>query len=236
MKRYLVIGGTGGIGLATAKILVGGNNDVIVCGRKPPRGDMAGEYRQLDVTESAKVGEILGNIVKSWPAIDGLVYSTGVTTGVKSLEDFDLEEWNRVWATNVTGALLCLKYVYPALREAKGRVVVVGSVASRIGGRLSGIEYTITKSALSGLVKHLAIQWAQEGILVNSVLPGMTRTPMLEDSVPAEVIEKIGERIPLGRIAEPAEIARAVEFLLSESNHYVTGVGLDVSGGLYLSS
>ena len=121
------------------------------------------------------------------------------------------------------------------LKKAKGRVVVVSSIASRTYSQLSGFEYTVTKAGLSGLVRQLAMEWANDTVLINTIFPSMVETPMLSENVAPSVLESIKGEIPLRRIANPTDIAPVIEFLISDKNTYITGSGIDINGGQFLS-
>ena len=146
-----------------------------------------------------------------------------------------MDEYLKVHNVNLLGAMLVFKYAYPLLKKARGRVVVVSSFASRTYSKFSGFEYTVTKSGLSGLVKQLSIEWANDGILINTVFPSMVDTPMLRKNVDLDFLSSVESTIPLGRIAQPEEISSAIEFLISERNTYITGCGIDINGGQFLS-
>ncbi len=229
-KNVLIVGGTSGIGNQTAKYLVAQGYDVIISGRTQLISDDL-KYLYLDVCDEKSVQELFLNI----RSLDAIVYAAGITTKQKNINEFDKDIFNNIMDVNVSGLLLCLKYSYKFLKESKGKVVVVNSLASRTYSQFSGVEYTISKSALNGLVKQLAVEFAKDGVLINSVLPSMTATPMLVKNVDKKLLESIEAQIPLGRIADPLEIAKAIEFLLSENNTYMTGSGLDINGGLYLN-
>ena len=233
--RIIIVGGASGIGLCTAEHLLSGHYSVEILDVNVRNERVSDElvHRRLDILDESSVRQVIYSIAGETDRIDGLVYTAGITSRRKSIEDFDKKEWVKVLSTNVTGVLLCLKYAFPLLRNANGRIVVVGSVAARMGTRLSGLEYTISKTALSGLVKQVALDWAPLGILINAVHPSMTATPMLFKNVTPDVIRDIEQRIPLGRIALPEEIAEVIEFLISAKNTYITGSGIDINGGLF---
>ena len=130
---------------------------------------------------------------------------------------------------------MTFKYAFHSLKDSKGKVVVVNSIASRTGSKLSGFEYTTSKAGLSGLVKQLAVDWAVDGVLINSVFPSMVGTPMLYENNEPSDLKLIENQIPLGRIAQPIEIARLIEFLISDKNTYMSGSGIDINGAQYLS-
>ena len=105
--------------------------------------------------------------------IDSVIYSAGITSNKKNIQKFNTSEYHKVHDVNILGAILTLKYAYPLLKKTKGKVVIISSLASRSYSKLSGFEYTVTKAGLSGLVKQLAIEWSKDGILINTIFPGM---------------------------------------------------------------
>ncbi len=226
----VIIGGTSGIGFETAKYLDGKAKEVLIGGRNQPK-EFGPIYKYIDVTDEENVKSFFGDIEK----IEGLVYSTGITTKQKSILEFDQNIWQNIVDVNVTGALLVLKYAYPKLVKAKGKIVIVNSFACRTYSAFSGVEYTMSKSALSGMVKQLSIEFAKDGVVINSIFPSMTATSMLIENVDKEKLNNIEKSIPLKRIAKPIEVAQAIEFLLSENNSYMTGCGLDLNGGQFLN-
>ena len=207
--------------------------DVIVGSRKRTPSIENLNYEEIDVTSEQSVKLFFSSLKVN--KIDSIIYSAGTTTSKKSVEDFNVKEYLRVHDVNILGALLTLKYAYPLLKKAQGRVVIINSIAARTYSKFSGVEYTITKSGLSGMVKQLAIEWANDNVLINSIFPSMADTPMLRKNVDQTVLEPIENEIPLKRIAKPLEIASAIEFLISENNTYMTGSGLDINGGQYLN-
>jgi len=240
MKRnaILIVGGGSGIGLSTAEYL-SNKGYAVVNADKTMKDQQINDHVHhlyIDVLNETSVRNAIQSTVSIFENIDGLIYTVGVSAKKKSVEDFDKKNWEKIFNVNVTGLLFCLKYAFPFLKKCHARIVVVGSVAIRMGTRLSGFEYTISKTALSGLVKQFAIDWASDDILINAVHPSMTATPMLTNSVDPLTIEEIEKKIPLGRIAEPVEIARLIEFLVSKDNTYITGGGFDINGGLFLNA
>jgi NAD(P)-dependent dehydrogenase (short-subunit alcohol dehydrogenase family) len=229
----IIIGGTSGIGLETARFLRKKGYDVIVGSRNQRKDEMGFNFEPIDVSNESSIEQFFRSI--AFKHIDSLVYSAGITTNQKRIQDFDAEEYRKVHNVNLLGVILTLKYAFPLLKKAKGKVVIVSSFASRTYSQFSGFEYTVSKAGLSGLVKQLAIEWAKDGVLINNVFPSMVETPMLLRNVEASELRAIENSIPLGRIAQPIEIATAIEFLLGESNSYITGAGLDINGGQFLS-
>lgn len=233
VKNSVIIGGTSGIGLETARYLKDLGYDVIVGGRSKLRNEVGIACESIDVTNESSVERFFSSI--SVDHIDSIIYSAGITTNKKDIQDFEVDEYRKVHDVNLLGAILTLKYAFPLLKKAKGKVVIISSLASRTYSQFSGFEYTVTKAGLSGLVKQLAIEWANEGILINTIFPGMVETPMLRENVHLSVLESIESAIPLARIAKPEEVASVIEFLVGKGNTYITGAGIDINGGQFLS-
>ena len=233
-NRVIIIGGTSGIGLVTAQYLKNKGYVPIVAGRRSV--DLEGiETCKVDVCSEESVAGLFNVSLKQYDDINALVYAAGIAAPQKKVENFDKDLWDNIIATNVTGALLTLKYSFNVLKRNRGRVAIVNSLAARRCSELSGMEYTASKAALGALVRQLSIEWASDNVLINSVYPGMTMTPMLTENVSKSKLKEIEEKIPLGRIARPEEIARAIEFLINPENTYITGTGVDVCGGQYLN-
>ena len=205
----------------------------IIGGRSKRDKDEGLVCEYIDVTKENSIEQFFSSI--NVDSLDSLIYSAGVTTKRRGIEAFDVSDYLKLHDVNLLGAILTLKHAYPLLKKAKGKVVVVNSFASRTYSQFSGFEYTITKSGLSGMVKQLAIEWAKDEVLINAVFPSMVETSMLRSSVDESTLQAIEKEIPLGRVAKPREIASAVEFLVSDKNTYMTGAGIDINGGQYLS-
>jgi len=232
-KNVVIIGGTSGIGLDTALYLKSRGYSVLVGSRNNIKEDAAVDYLKIDVTDELSIGHFFNSI--PFKSIDSIIYSAGITMPQKSIQNFDKNEYMKVHDVNLLGAILILKYAYPLLKETKGKAVIVNSIASRAYSKLSGFEYTVTKAGLSGLVKQLAVEWAKDTVLINSINPSMVETPMLKENINPDALKLIENQIPLGRIAKPIEIAKVIEFLISDKNTYITGAGVDINGGQFLT-
>lgn len=233
-KHIVIVGGTSGLGLASAEYLLDKGYNVMVLGRNQPQTKKNLSFHQVDVTDELSLKAFFDENKIS--EIDGLIYSAGLSIKQKPINKFSSSEYSKIHDVNLLGALLTFKYSYDFLRRSKGRVVIVNSIAARTYSEFSGIEYTITKSGLSGLVRHLAVDWAKDSILINSVFPSMIDTPMLKDRLSTKEINQIHKSIPLGRIASTSDVIDAIEFLISDRNTYITGSGIDLNGGKFLSS
>jgi len=229
----LVLGGTSGIGLATARHLQKNHYKVVVAGRNTSSvKDIETIY--CDVLSESSVKNCFELIDKLDPLV-GLVYSAGITVARKSIDQFEEKTWLNVLNTNVTGLFFSLKHAFPHLMDSRGSVVVINSLAGRTYSKSSGVEYTASKAALGGVVRHLAIEWAEKGVRINSVYPGPVDSPMLRNNLSAEHIRNLELSIPMGCLSSLEEVAGTVTFLLDHKNTHLTGVGIDVSGGEVLT-
>jgi len=232
-RNIIIIGGTSGIGLATARYLNESNYNVVVAGRYKIEDEKEINYFHIDVTSESSINKFFSSI--PFDHVDGVIYSAGATTNKKNIVDFEINTYLKVHDVNLLGAKLVLKYAYPLLKTSKGKVVIVSSFASRTYSQFSGFEYTVTKAGLSGLVKQLAVEWGSDQILINTIFPSMVKTPMLVENVDKDALKSIESTIPLGRIAKSEEISAVIEFLIGDRNTYITGAGIDVNGGQFLS-
>ena len=232
-KGAVIIGGTSGIGLETALYLKKCGYKVLIGGRSESKDKINFSYKHIDVTSISSIKNFFSSVPLNY--LGSVIYSAGISSNTKNIQKFNVNEYRKVHDVNILGAILTLKYSYPLLKKTKGKVVIISSLASRTYSKLSSFEYTVTKAGLSGLVKQLAIEWAKDGILINTIFPGMVKTSMLSKSVKPNSLKRIESLIPLGRVARPMEIATAIEFLISEKNTYITGSGVDINGGQFLS-
>lgn len=233
-KTLLILGGSSGIGFECANYLKSiGYNILIASRNKPNNSDLSHIF--VDINDEVSIKKLFIYIEELNLNLYGIIYSIGITKEKTSIENFDINDFNKIISTNVTGLLLSLKYAHRFLKASEGRVVVINSLAARTYSKISGIEYTISKTALSGLVRQLSIEWAKDNILVNSIYPSMVKTKMLENALTKDEIQELTSNIPLGRLVTAIEIAKSVAFLLDQDISFMTGSRIDINGGLYLN-
>lgn len=223
-KHALVTGGTRGIGRAIADELRALGARVTVVARSP-----APDAIEADVTSAAGRARIVAAITEP---LHILVHNAG--SNVRSpLVGYDDATIEKLIALNLTAPLLLSRDLHPRLRDARGASVVhVGSVAGHVA-LPTGVAYAAAKAGLAQAARTLALEWARDGIRVNTVAPWYTRTPLVEPVLSRpEALAAILARTPMNRIAEPREVATAVAFLAMDASSYITGQCLAVDGGM----
>jgi len=245
----LVTGSTAGIGLETARMLVAEGARVVINGRDADRADQAradvGAELAVacDLSEPGAADDLVAKTAKALGPVQCLVNNVGEAYQV-GFEELTDEQWDQMWRLNVMSYVRCIRAVLPGMKEAGAGTIV--NVSSTAGKRPStGMpNYSVTKAAVLSLSRLVADLYAKHGIRCNAVAPGPTATPAwlgdggLADQQAAasiktrlQVLEAVGAGRPLGRLAEPAEIASVITFLCSERASYVTGSAWSADGG-----
>jgi 3-oxoacyl-[acyl-carrier protein] reductase len=188
---------------------------------------------KCDVTDSEQVRETVDRVVDELGSVDTLVNNAGTLDHLGQLSDQSPDLWDRDLAVNLTGAFNCAQAVWPHMRERGwGRIVNMASVAGTLGG-FGQASYSTTKAGLLGLTKSLALEGARHGITCNAIVPGVIGTEAFNFGNP-EMNERMVKRTAFRRAGEPQDVANAIAFLCSDLASYITGVGLNVSGGIEL--
>lgn len=242
-KTVIVTGAGSGIGAATAKRFGDEGANVAMCGRSRGRLDkiastMAPErtmVTEADVADPQAVKRLIEAAVSRFNRLDCLVNNAGVVA-FGPLTDMSDEDWRRVMAVDVDGVFYCTREAVSHLAKTKGNIVNVSSV-SGIGGDWMMAAYNAAKGAVTNMTRSLALELGAQGIRVNAVNPSLTRTGMTTElERDHALMAKFIERIPLGRPAEPEDVADVIAFLASDDARFVTGVNLPVDGGVSASN
>ncbi len=232
----LVTGGGSGIGLATCARLAREGFAVAALDLDPAAAaGTAVLTAECDVTDEASVGAALDAVTSRLGPVDVLVNNAGITGSRQAARchETPVEEWDQVLAVNVRGPFLCSRAVLPSMMaRGSGHIITIASVAGLVAfpGRCA---YTASKGAALMLTRSIAVDYAAAGIRANAVCPGMVYTPMTAWRLDQpELRSAVEERIPVGRVATPDEIADAVALLASGRLGYMTGHPLIVDGGM----
>ena len=206
------------------------NNDKVVEEIRAAGGEAIAVY--LDLAQADSIREAFQEALAACGRIDVLVNNAGITKDALSMR-MKPEDWNLVLQINLSGAFLCAQQVIPGMmRERWGRIVNISSVVGLMGN-IGQANYVASKAGLIGLTKTLALELASRNITVNAVAPGLIETDMTR-VLPEEIKQKMLARIPLARMGQPADVAAAVRFLVSDAASYITGQVLSVNGGMYM--
>lgn len=245
----LVTGSTAGIGLETARLLAAEGAAVAVCGRdtnrvEAARADVGAGYGTVcDLADPRGPQALVAGVEEALGPVDCLVNNVGLAVQT-SFEELDDADWDSMWQLNVMSYVRAIRAVVPSMRSrGSGRIVNVSSTAGKRPS--TGMpNYTVTKAAVLSLSRLVADLYAKDGVLCNAVCPGPTLSPAwlgdggLADQASArtgksreEILAGVGRGRPLGRMAEPAEIASVIAFLCSDRASYVTGAAWSADGG-----
>lgn len=228
-RRAVVTGGGTGIGLATVQLLMQKGWRVTALGLERANDFPEGaRFLEGDVTDP----DVLHTVFSDVDSLNALVTAAGI---LRFAEEWEPDAFDRVLSVNVTGLLTCAQAAVPALQAGSGSIVTIASMWSWFGNPVAP-AYGASKGAVAALTRSLAVAWAQHGVRVNAVAPGWVET-RLSEGARSDPKRKaaIDKRIPMGRWAQPSEIASVIDFLLSDAASYVNGAILPVDGG-YLAN
>jgi NAD(P)-dependent dehydrogenase (short-subunit alcohol dehydrogenase family) len=237
----VVTGGGSGIGLATARRLAAEGAHVVIgdvdAGRgKTAADEVGGLFVQVDVTSEEQVTVLFADAVAAYGGLDIAFNNAGISPADDdSILVTGLDAWRRVQEVNLTSVYLCCKAAIPHMQaRGRGSIINTASFVARMGAATSQISYTASKGGVLAMSRELGVQFAREGIRVNALSPGPVNTPLLQELFAADP-ERAARRlvhVPMGRFAEPAEIAAAVAFLASDDSSFITAAEFLVDGGI----
>ncbi|MFE3193007.1 3-oxoacyl-ACP reductase [Nocardia sp. NPDC059240] len=237
----VVTGGGSGIGLATVRRFAQEGAKVVVADIDATSGEAAaaevgGLYVKVDVTDEAQVEALFQTAFDTYGGVDIAFNNAGISPPEDdSILTTGLEAWKRVQEVNLTSVYLCSKYaIQHMLERGKGSVINTASFVAVMGAATSQISYTASKGGVLAMSRELGVQFARQGIRVNALCPGPVNTPLLQELF-AKDPERAARRlvhIPVGRFAQPEEIAAAVAFLASDDSSFITASQFLVDGGI----
>jgi NAD(P)-dependent dehydrogenase (short-subunit alcohol dehydrogenase family) len=249
-QTVVVTGAAGGLGLAIAEAMLDAGANLVLSDvdgaqlaaaveRLRPRAGGALHAVVADVADAAQVDALIDTALRRHGAIDAVFANAGISAGrgfvadEGRLENVDLDAWNRVLAINLSGVLTTLRAAArPMKARRSGRIVVTSSIAGLRAEAMSGYAYVASKAAVNNLVRQAAVELAPYNVRVNAIAPGPFATGINGGRLRLpEVAERMKTYIPLGRIAEPAEIQGLALLLASNASSYMTGAVIAVDGG-----
>lgn len=239
-KTVVVTGGSRGIGLELARLLLEQKVRVVICGRKQEGLDTAtselnaGEDLlaiQAHIAKEEDVENLFDKTIENFGRLDVLINNVGMNI-VTALVDADFSLWQKIIDSNLSGTFLCSRKAGKIMRDQKkGKIVSISSIAGRRAAPAMGI-YGVAKAGIEMMTKVLALELAPFNIQVNAVAPSMVRTKFSQPFWSnKDLYDQIVKAIPLGRIAEPKEVVHAALFLCSEASDFITGQTILVDGG-----
>jgi NAD(P)-dependent dehydrogenase (short-subunit alcohol dehydrogenase family) len=237
----VVTGGGSGIGLATSRRFAAEGAKVVVVDVNEDAGraaadEVGGDFVACDVSDEDSVAALFDGVAAQHGRVDVAFNNAGISPpDDDSILVTGLDAWERVHRVNLTSVYLCCKHVLPHMRrQGKGAIVNTASFVALMGAATSQIAYTASKGGVLALSRELGVQFAREGIRVNALCPGPVATPLLMELF-AKDPERAARRlvhVPMGRFAQPEEIAAAVAFLASDDASFITASAFLVDGGL----
>ncbi|NNG37410.1 3-oxoacyl-ACP reductase [Nakamurella aerolata] len=244
-KVAVVTGGASGIGLASVRRFVDEGARVVIGDLADDAGGQLAEqlggpevarYVHVDVTEPEQVAELFRVASDEFGSVDIAFNNAGISPPEDdSILDTDLAAWRKVQDVNLTSVYLCCKAVLPyMLEQGRGSIINTASFVAVMGAATSQISYSASKGGVLSMSRELGVQFARQGVRVNALCPGPVNTPLLQELFAAdpERAERRLVHVPMGRFAEPAEIANAVLFLASDESSFITANAFLVDGGI----
>ncbi|WP_439489827.1 SDR family NAD(P)-dependent oxidoreductase [Algoriphagus sp.] len=242
-RTVIITGGTSGIGKATALYFAKNGYKVVVTSRNPnkeaeiledfEKEEATVTFYELDVTKEELVKEVINKTVAKFGKLDSIVNNSGISLGNAILGETESDELKQMLETNVMGVYYGMKHAINAmLKTGGGTIVNLASIAG-INGLYATALYNASKHAVVGLTKGASLDYATQGIRVNAVAPGAIKTDILKNAIESGTydVSAIEALHPINRLGEVEDIAKAIYFLASEENSFMTGTILSVDGG-----
>jgi NAD(P)-dependent dehydrogenase (short-subunit alcohol dehydrogenase family) len=240
-RTAVITGGSSGIGLATARRFAEEGAKVVIADIDDARGEevaaeIGGLFVHTEVTDKDQVDRLFSTAKETYGSVDVAFNNAGISPpDDDSILDTDLDAWRRVQEVNLTSVYLCCKAALPHMLEQKrGSIINTASFVAVMGAATSQISYSASKGGVLSMSRELGVQFAREGVRVNALCPGPVNTPLLQELF-AKDPERAARRlvhVPMGRFAEPAEMANAVLFLASDESSFITASTFLVDGGI----
>lgn len=235
-KVAVITGGASGIGLATAKKLLGEGSNVVLVDWNQDVSDIAKSLSnncigiRCDVSSDTDVQKCVKEVIEKFGHIDYLVANAGIGGGPNKAHEVSIDEWNKVIGVNQTGIFLMNKYVIGEMLKTGGGAIVNTSSMYGLVGTTMSFAYSASKGAINQMTRSLALTYARDNIRVNAIAPGYVDTPILA-SVPKEMKDAMANQLPVGRLGEDTEIANLICYLLSDNATFITGAIVPIDGG-----
>ncbi|KPF61756.1 3-oxoacyl-ACP synthase [beta proteobacterium AAP51] len=231
-KICIVTGAAQGIGAATCERFAAEGATVIACDRRAPAAPVPGAaaFFAVDVTQRVQVDAMVAAVLAQHGRIDVLVNNAGITKDAR-LVKMTLEQFDAVIDVNLRGVFHCAQAVAPSMVERGQGVILNASSVVGLYGNYGQTNYAAAKFGVIGFTKTWSRELGPKGVRVNAVAPGFVETPILA-TVPEKVLQQMKAQVPLGRLAQPAEIASVYAFLASDDASYINGTVIEVSGGM----
>ncbi|MDG2351634.1 MAG: SDR family NAD(P)-dependent oxidoreductase [Acidimicrobiales bacterium] len=230
-RTAVVTGAAQGIGRNIADLLVANGAKTAYLDLDEPNSfteSSSQKFFQCNVTEFQSIENAFTDIESVFGSVELLVNNAGIFK-ITPIAETSIELWNQMLAVNLTGAFLCSKRALPGMKKKQyGRIVSIGSSAGKTGGSKDTAAYGVSKAGVHALAKAIATEYAPYGVTSNALAPALINTDMVKG------IADLADRIPVGRLGEAKDVARAALFLLSESSSFITGEVMDVNGGFLI--
>jgi meso-butanediol dehydrogenase / (S,S)-butanediol dehydrogenase / diacetyl reductase len=239
-KVAIITGAASGMGEATAREFAAGGGQVVIVDRDAARAQTVADSLKAgapvtgDVSDAGFCRQAVAQALARHGRLDVLVNAAGVIVRADGVDTTD-EQWQKIMSINVSGVFFMCRAALPAMRkQGHGAIVNFGSIWGDVGAA-GAAAYCASKGAVHNLTRALALEHVRDGIRINAVCPGEVNTPMLsserKEPVTAATLQRIADSVPMGRLADPAEIARVVLFLASDAASYMTGAMVNVDAG-----